>query len=480
MHKSLLLAAIACVLAFASPARAQFCPGVAPWVFDDVAASDPFCSYITWMAQNGVSLGCQIIDVNHRLYCPTANVPRSQMAAFMNRLVTQPDSTSISVGTISKPGGPFLHNFGFEGTFLGVNAGNFTLAGISNTGIGSSALSSNGNGTRNTGVGANALKTNVAGNDNTAIGANAMLNTTASQNVAVGADALRANTTGAANATVGQESMRLNTAGYNNAVLGLQALYSNTTGHDNAAVGFRAQYGANGSNNASLGTESLHSNTGLSNTALGYWALRNSTTGWFNIAIGAGAGLLRVTGDYNIDIGSDGVNGESNTVRIGNPLNHTRMFVSGVRGVTTGVNNGVNVVIDSAGQLGTISSSREGKEDIADMAEASAALMALRPVVFHYKSDHDPAGPRLQYGLIAEEVADVYPGLVAGNSQGRPETVMYQYLPPMLLNEFQKQQRTIEAQSREIAELKRAVEVLLARTSPEGRVATGPGSVPAR
>ena len=70
----------------AQESRAQFCPGVSPWVFDDVLASDPFCGYITEMAMRGVTLGCTIIDANHRLYCPSANVTRTQMAAFMSRL----------------------------------------------------------------------------------------------------------------------------------------------------------------------------------------------------------------------------------------------------------------------------------------------------------------------------------------------------------------------------------------------------------
>ncbi|MFO1311186.1 MAG: hypothetical protein U1F41_03880 [Burkholderiales bacterium] len=86
MRRSLFVVPIAFLLAIASPARAQFCPGVSPWVFDDVAASDPFCGYITWMAENGITLGCQIVDANHRLYCPNANVSRAAMAAFMNRL----------------------------------------------------------------------------------------------------------------------------------------------------------------------------------------------------------------------------------------------------------------------------------------------------------------------------------------------------------------------------------------------------------
>ncbi|MFO1313634.1 MAG: tail fiber domain-containing protein [Burkholderiales bacterium] len=86
MRKLLLLMVVAIFASVTQPARAQFCPGVSPWVFDDVPASDPFCGYITWMAQNGISLGCQVIDANHRLYCPSGTVTRAAMAAFMNRL----------------------------------------------------------------------------------------------------------------------------------------------------------------------------------------------------------------------------------------------------------------------------------------------------------------------------------------------------------------------------------------------------------
>jgi len=107
----------------------------------------------------------------------------------------------------------------------------------------------------------------------------------------------------------------------------------------------------------------------------------------------------------------------------------------------------VAVLVDTNGQLGTVSSSRRVKDDIADMDAASSALMTLRPLTFHYKSDQNPSGRTLQYGLIAEEVAAVYPGLVARSADGQIETVLYQFLPPMLLNEYQKQQRTIEAQA---------------------------------
>jgi hypothetical protein len=89
--------------------------------------------------------------------------------------------------------------------------------------------------------------------------------------------------------------------------------------------------------------------------------------------------------------------------------------------------------------------------DISHMAGASSGLLNLRPVTFHYRADQNPAGGTLQYGLIAEEVAEVYPGLVVHSADGQIETVMYQFLPPMLLNEVQRQQRTIDARAAELA-----------------------------
>jgi hypothetical protein len=118
-----------------------------------------------------------------------------------------------------------------------------------------------------------------------------------------------------------------------------------------------------------------------------------------------------------------------------------------------GPTTAVPVYINGDNQLGTITSSRRFKDDIRDMDDASVALMNLRPVTFHYKSDQNPAGRALQYGLIAEEVAEVYPGLASLAADGQIQTVLYHYLPPMLLNEFQKQQRTIATQAERISEL---------------------------
>lgn len=147
-----------------------------------------------------------------------------------------------------------------------------------------------------------------------------------------------------------------------------------------------------------------------------------------------------VFGGSNVYVGNNGgAPTENQTTRIGQT--QTRAFVAGVRGVTTGVPNAIPVVVDSNGQLGTISSSGRYKFDVRDMDDTSP-LLRLRPVTFRYNT-YGPDSP-LQYGLIAEEVAKVAPELVVFNGAGEPETVMYQFLTPMLLNEVQKQQRTID------------------------------------
>src|SRR5262249_45232054 len=114
-------------------------------------------------------------------------------------------------------------------------------------------------------------------------------------------------------------------------------------------------------------------------------------------------------------------------------------FIAGVAGVT--VSNSAPVLINtSTGQLGTMASSIRYKRDIQPMGAHSHKLLQLRSVIFRYTQD---AQGELQYGLIAEEVAKVYPELVTRNAQGEVETVRYHELIPMLLNEVQHQQRQL-------------------------------------
>ena len=198
--------------------------------------------------------------------------------------------------------------------------------------------------------------------------------------------------------------------------------------------------------------------SGSENTAIGTNALLNNTTGIQNVAIGINAGSQLTTGNNNIAIGNAGIAGDNATVRIG--VNIARTFIDGIRGVQTGLDDAATVVIDSNGQLGTISSSRRYKEDINDMGESSRRLMDLNPVTFRYTDAFENGGKPLQYGLIAEEVAEEFPELVVYDENGQPVSVKYHILSTLLLNELQKQADKIadlEKLEAEVAELRQLV-----------------------
>ena len=269
-------------------------------------------------------------------------------------------------------------------------------------------------------------------------------------NIALGVHALESYTTGGANTAVGYQALQRNTTGYANMASGTGALVSNTTGNLNTASGDGAlQDNTSGVDNTATGVTALSSNTtGNNNTANGIEALAENTTGNDNIGIGFQAAFL-VSGanSNNIHIGSLGSSGDNGTIRIGGyPVAQTSFFVAGVRGVTTGNNDAIPVMIDSAGQLGTVSSSRRFKEDIEDMGAASHDLMRLRPVTYRYKQPFADGSKPIQYGLIAEEVAEVYPDLVAHSADGQIETVKYQVLDSMLLNEVQRLAQQLDEQ----------------------------------
>jgi hypothetical protein len=293
---------------------------------------------------------------------------------------------------------------------------------------------------------------------NTAIGIGAMLAlTTGTDNTALGFNALASNATGNRNIAIGREALNLTASsngnnGSNNIGVGYAALKSNMTGVGNIGIGTEAAWqSATGAANVAVGHQSLFANLiGSQNVALGRGAL-GRTNGTNNIGIGDFAGFDHQTGDNNIYIGHNALNvpHEDTTMRIGQL--QTRVFVAGIRGATTGVNDAVSVVIDSAGQLGTLSSSARYKEDIADMASASSAIMRLRPVTFRYRRPFADGGKPLQYGLIAEEVAEVMPSLAVLNAAGEPETVKYQELPALLLNELQRVEREKQALNVEVA-----------------------------
>jgi hypothetical protein len=306
-------------------------------------------------------------------------------------------------------------------------------------------------------------------NNNTVQGDDALLNNTGSDNTAIGFNALMDNTFGGQNTAVGSQAlMNPATTSWNTAV-GYQALQNG--GGQDTAVGYLSMMNTTtGDLNTAIGAWSLNFNTiARSNTALGWRALFSNTVGSNNIAIGVDADSSNTTGSNNIVIGNHGNGNGFNTIRIGQVGTQMNTYIAGISGVT--VPTGVGVIIDGRGHLGTVVSSERFKDSIEPIDKASEAILALKPVTFHYKKELDPEGIP-QFGLVAEQVEKVNPDLVARDDQGKPYTVRYEAVNAMLLNEFLKEHQTVQDLKKQVAELtaglqKVSAQLALAKSAPK-------------
>jgi hypothetical protein len=257
---------------------------------------------------------------------------------------------------------------------------------------------------------------------NTATGNGALTNvTTSGGNSAIGFNALHDDTIGFGNTAVGAEALGKNTAigtgsGHYNTATGQAALLKNTVGSFNTADGRGAL---------------VFNTTGDRNSACGDDALGRNTTGSDNVGIGHFAGVALTTGDGNVCIGAHvpGVAGEGNTTRIRNVYSSLASLRA--------------VYVDADNKIGTVMSSRRFKDEIKPMEKASETILALKPVTFRYKKEIDVNGTK-QFGLVAEEGEKVNPELVTRDENGDPETVRYDAVNAMLLNEFLKEHRKVE------------------------------------
>jgi hypothetical protein len=347
-------------------------------------------------------------------------------------------------------------------TFVGDHAlANFTTGGF-NSAFGWYSLFTLTSASYNAAAGAGALALNNA-DSNTAIGAAALLlNTAGTENVAVGTDALVFNDSGGFNTAVGAFALFNSTAGDNTAI-GDRALFNNTTGDQNTAVGGVGCCGAalfsnvSGRFNTAVGGGALSANTdGNDNTAVGAGALNTDAHGSENTAVGLNA-LVNATGSNNVALGSNAGNQAvgSDNVYIGYNMQGSAgesnaCYIKSIFGQTN--NLGVPVFIDANSKLGTLTSSKQFKEDIQQMDTASEALFALKPVTFHYKKEIDPAG-KSQFGLVAEDVEKVNPDLVVLDKEGKPYSVRYDAVNAMLLNEFLKEHRELQELKKQVAAL---------------------------
>jgi hypothetical protein len=351
---------------------------------------------------------------------------------------------------------------GGANTAIGTDALFNDTSGSSNTAIGQFALLGNTTGDSNTATGLSALQNNTTGHANTATGVDALLsNTTGISNTANGLAALQSNTTGEFNTAIGIAALEKNiggsfntatggsaldgnTTGNNNTADGLNALFFNTSGSSNTASGLNALLNnTTGGNNAGSGAFALQNNkAGHDNTADGFQALKGNTSGNNNVAVGSNAGANLTTGSNDIDIGANvvGAAGEANTIRIGKQGTQKQAFIAGIFGTAV---SGSTVVINSNGKLGVATSSARFKEAIKPMDKASEAILHLKPVTFRYKQEIDSEGTP-QFGLIAEEVGKVNPDLVGRDENGKINTVRYEAVNAMLLNEFLKEHRMVQ------------------------------------
>ena len=340
---------------------------------------------------------------------------------------------------------PSIFNNGEQNTATGVAALLSNTTGLGNTATGAAALLNNTTGIVNTATGINTLRSNTVGIENTATGFEALYsNISGDHNTATGAQTLLTNDTGGDNTATGYQALLSNTGGDGNTATGVSALAGNTTGDNSTAIGFQALLNnTTGTDNTAVGFQALDQNTfGFHNNAFGAVALADHSlvtpitrsvvlrsiatlmvpatarlvmralllsTGLNNTAVGFDAGDALTSGNGNVYIGTgvEGMAVEDDHTYIRN-INTTNVSGGGTDTVT------VNL---ATGLLGHLTSSRRYKEDIKPIADASEALYRLNPVSYRYKREIDSTRSPA-FGLIAEEVAEVNPALVAHNPGG--------------------------------------------------------------
>jgi uncharacterized coiled-coil protein SlyX len=306
------------------------------------------------------------------------------------------------------------------------------------------------------------------GGNNTAEGTGSLFNlTTGVWNSAFGFRALYKNSTGIGNTAIGYQALYNNNGSFNvtakdNVAVGANALFSNTTGVGNIAIGSRALYkNTTGSNNIAIGNHALQnlplfSSFPSGNTVIGDSFASSPTA----VVIGRGPtfdscnlathGVLNayIQAENNVSVGTNFggcPNIKTLTVHL---VAQDAVYVDAVYGNAIA---GSPVNINSNGQLGVASSSARFKDEIKPMDKASEAILALKPVTFHYKKEIDPKRIA-QFGLVAEEVEKVNPALITRDAKGEVYTVRYEAVNAMLLNEFLKEHRKVERQECKIRE----------------------------
>ncbi len=321
---------------------------------------------------------------------------------------------------------------GFNNSFIGFNAGKSNKTGNANAFLGWSAGENNITGRSNTFVGSGTGRYNATGSNNSFYGVGAgTQNTTAEYNSFFGAWAGRDTTSGTINSFFGAFAGQSNTLGQRNVFLGYAAGLRNTTGSDNVFIGTGA-----GENHK----------IGRWNTLVGRWAGSNNHVGISVSLFGSKTDTGSVDLEYATAVGAEATVLTNNTVQLG------RHNLDKIR-VGTLTNAGkAPVCINGNNELAFCSSSKRYKTDISDLSSGLGVIEQLHPVSFRWKSSKS-----IDLGLVAEDVAQVAPGLVSLNPSGKIEGVKYEKIGLILVNAVKEQQALIEKQAIEIKSLKKLI-----------------------
>jgi hypothetical protein len=421
---------------------------------------------VTVSAANGaVTLGSTATSAD------TANaiVSRDASGNFSAGSVTLDGELNLPAASavINSGGSSLLLSEGNQNLFLGLQAGNPTVSGVDNTGIGYRALLSDTSGYENTAIGLGALESNLNGYQNTADGLDALgENGNGSENTAMGFWALAENTAGSYNTADGYYALVDNTTGSNNVAVGFGALVDNYTGSYNTAVGSGALQASGSSQNTAIGGDALYADSsGADNTAVGYYAMIVNTTGFANtadgyyaliqnnggnnIALGYYSGYNITTGSSNIDIGNQGIAGDNNIIRIG--TGQTATYLAG------------NVYATSFNPT----SDRNAKENFSPVDyQAVLAKVTLLPVTqWNFKKESKSVqhiGPMAQDFQAAFHLSadDKHISLV---DEGGVALAAIQGLNQKLEADTKAKDAEIESLKQSVAELKQIVQNLVAQ-----------------
>jgi hypothetical protein len=344
------------------------------------------------------------------------------------------NTINSATGVIYKGGNRFLHNYGNNNLFMGINSGNFTMTGYNNTAIGNFSFLSNTTGTNNSAFGESSLSNNtegiynsafgnyslylnISGYGNSAFGNQSMTsNTLGFENSAFGNSSLYSNTYGSYNSAFGTQSLSFNTTGGSNAAFGNQSLYSNTEGYQNSAFGYQSlNFNTTGNQNSTFGNQSLYHNImGNENTAFGVLSLFNNINGSQNTAFGVRS-LFNSIGNYNTAVGYNA----GSTITTGSNL--TCIGIDAAPTSSTAVNQITlgNIFVSSlrcnVTTITSLSDARD-KKNIKDLSLGINFLMKIKPRIFNWDkrewyedniSDGSKTKVSPSAGFIAQELDEI-------------------------------------------------------------------------